>query len=243
MNNLIKLTDNFGKEFWATKAQSNAIDKLNSAGHGRFISVLGYKPTTGYSKAPTVDYTLLSKFSTTRLYERKVKALNNISFDDVCKLAKDDEKLSKLENSKLKDIFQTRLNKEIESLAKSIDGTLSNAHTRGHDRNYAKFDNGIVVNFKTEKEDGVQTPILTDGLPTAETILVTGLTIQKKVIIEGERKVVNSGAPVRVSNIIKRLLNERSVGLKRFSLKPDNFSEIRLDSGVILNESLQDLAE
>lgn len=243
MSKLTKLTDNFGKEFWATDAQAKAIDKLNSAGHGRFISILGYQPTSGYVKSPTTDYTLLSKFSTKRLYERKIEALKNISFNDVVKLAKKDEKLSLLERSKLKDIFEKRLQKELDSLQGSLDGTLNNAHTEAHERNYASFDNGITVNFKSEKVDGITQPTLTDGLPVANAILVSGLTIQKKVIVEGERKIVNSGAPVRVSNIINRLLNQRSVGYKRFSLKPDNFSEVRLDSGVILNESLQELAE
>lgn len=245
MSNLVKLVDAYGVEFWATKAQQSALATIQKAGNGRFISVLGYTPTTGYvkDKCPTKDYTLLSNISVKRLYERKIEALEAITFDMVKGKAKENEKLAEKSDSELEEIFNARKAMELKSLKKSLDGTLDNAHTQAHERNYANFGKGTVVKFVTEKVDGKQIPVLTDGLPTAQDVIITGTVIQDKVIVEGERKKVNSREPVLMSNVIKSFLNNRSVGLQRWSLKPDRFKEVRLDSGIVLSDDLKELIE
>jgi hypothetical protein len=59
----------------------------------------------------------------------------------------------------------------------------------------------------------------------------------------GKRKVVNSGAPVRMGNLIESCLNKRSVGLRTLSLKEDNFQEFKIDNRVIEPGELEDFRD
>ena len=78
----------------------------------------------------------------------------------------------------------------------TLSGDRSDSHRAGHDRCYAHVADGVKVNFVTEKDkDGLMQPVLTDGLPTAASIMVSYLEINRTTRKEGEYKVVNSGAP------------------------------------------------
>lgn len=237
----VTLTDLNGTKFRATAAQAQAIEALSKARAGGLARVYGYKPTSGYvsGKGPTVDIEMLTRFSTERLYQRKAAALSDITFSDVREHIKADPVLNALSEIELQDIFNTRKSAEVASMAKTLTSDdRSDAHRAGHDRCYAKVADGIRVNYVTEKVDGLQQPVLTDGLPTVAAILVNYLEINKETIVPGEYKVVNSGAPVRMSNCIDKVLNQRSVGFKMLSLKEDNFDRLTMSRATYLPEDV-----
>jgi len=230
------LTDTEGKEYRATVQQAVAIKSLALSRAGGVATVHGYKPTTGYvvGRCPTVDLQIITRFSTENLYRRRMAALSEIRYSDVAELISKDVVLSAMQRSDLLALFNTRKADEVESMNKTINGDRSDSHRQGHDRCYAKMANGIKVHYVTEKVDGIMEPVLTDGLPSVASIMVSYLQLNKIIRVEGEYRVVNSGGPVRMSNCIVRLLNSRSVGFKMLSLKEDNFERLVMDRNTYL---------
>lgn len=224
----VTLTDLNGQSFRATAAQAEALESLSEARKGGIATVYGYTPTTGYvkDKYPVVDMQVLTRFSTENLYKRKMAALSDIRFSDVKPHIDADPVLAAMNETDLMTIFNDRKAKEVESMNTTLSGDRSDAHRQGHDRCYARVADGVKVNFVTEKVDGLMQPVLTDGLPTVASIMVSYLEINRTVREAGEYKTVNSGAPVRMSNVIAKVLNSRSVGLKMLSLKEDNFERL-----------------
>lgn len=222
------LTDTNGQQFRATPAQKEALESLAKARAGGIATVYGYKPTSGYvaGKEPTQDMQLLTRFSTPRLYQRKAAALSEIRFSDVKADIDANPILSALSEIDQMQLFNERKAMQVDSMAKTLQGDRSDAHRQGHDRCYASIAEGVRVHFVTEKVDGLKHPVLTDGLPTVDSIMVNYLELNKVVRVPGERKVVKSGAAVLMGNIIDKQLNKRSVGLKALSLKEDNFERL-----------------
>lgn len=222
------LTDLNGQQFRATESQAEALESLSEARKGGIATVYGYTPTTGYvkDKYPVVDMQVLTRFSTENLYKRKMAALSDIRFSDVKPHIDADSVLAAMDEADLMALFNDRKAMEVASMNTTLSGDRSDAHRQGHDRCYARVADGVKVNFVTEKVDGLMQPVLTDGLPTVASIMVSYLEINRTVREAGEYKTVNSGAPVRMSNIIAKVLNSRSVGLKMLSLKEDNFERL-----------------
>lgn len=227
--NLVTLTDLNGQKFRATREQAEALEALSVARAGGIATVYGYRPTSGYvkDKYPLVNLQILTRFSTERLYERKMEALSNVTFKDIEALVEADPVLSAKPRAELLTIFNERKANEVASMAKTLEGDRSDAHRAAHDRCYARVADGIKVHFVTEKDaNGIMQPVLTDGLPTVASIMVHYLELNKETRVAGEYKVVNSGAPVRISNCIEKVLNQKSVGLKTLSLKDGNFERL-----------------
>lgn len=228
--NLVTLTDLNGNQFRATPEQAEALEALAVARAGGIATVYGYRPTTDYvkDKYPLLNLQILTRFSTERLYERKMEALSNVTFKDIEALVEADPVLSAKPRAELLTIFNERKANEVASMAKTLEGSdRTDAHRAAHDRCYARLADGIKVHLVTEKDaDGVMQPVLTDGLPTVASIMVHYLELNRDVREAGERKVVNSGAPVRISNCIAKVLNQKSVGLKTLSLKDGNFERL-----------------
>lgn len=223
------LTDLNGTKFRATEAQAEAIASLTEARAGGIATVYGYRPTTGYvtGKGPVQDMQVLTRFSTDRLYQRKIAALSDITFSDVRAMVKADPILSKLTDVEAMELFNTRKADEVASMAKTITtDDRSDAHRAAHDRCYAKMADGIRVHYVTEKVGDRKEPVLTDGLPTVDSIMVNILELNKTVRVQGEYKVVKSGAPVLMSKCIDKVLNSKSVSLKTLSLKESNFERL-----------------
>jgi hypothetical protein len=172
------------------------------------------------------------------LYQRKVKALEAITLDDVLPLVESDPVLSTLDRATVRDLFTGRKAQEIESLTRTLDGKRDDSHREGHDRCYVTVADGVKVNLDCKKVDGKMVPVLHDGLPVAESIMLHYLELSSVTVTEGVRKEVNSGASVRMKNCIDRLLNKRSVGLKTFSLKADNFESVTVNREAITREDL-----
>ena len=237
---LVTRTDLNGNKFRATAEQAEALEALSVARAGGIATVYGYKPSTGYVKCPSLNLQILTRFSTERLYQRKMAALSDITFSDVKPLIAKDPVLSAKPEAELMVLFNDRKASEVASLAKTVEGSdRSDAHRQGHDRCYARVADGIKVHLVTEKDkDGLMQPVLVDGLPVVASIMVHYLELNREVITEGEHKVVNSGAPVRMSNCIAKLLNAKSVGLKTLSLKNGNFDRLVVNRRSYLPEEV-----
>jgi hypothetical protein len=188
--------------------------------------VYGYVATSDRVKPETSNLTILTRFSTARLYERKSVALADITFSQVRDAIAKVPKLAALTEVKAIELFNSCKAKMTESMGKTLDGDRSDAHRQGHDRCYARVAEGIKVHYDTVKVDGLMQPVLTDGLPTVKSIMVHYLQIDKTVTVPGEYKVVNSGEKVLMDKVIESQLNSRSVSLKTLSLKEDNFDRL-----------------
>lgn len=238
--NKITLTDLNGTEFLATPEQAEALESLAGARAGGFATVYGYQPSTNYISKPVQDIQFIARFSTENLYRRKMEALSNITLADIEESVKDDPVLNAMDRDALIALFNTRKAGEVASMAKTLEGSdRSDAHRQGHDRCYAKMADGLRVHFVTEKDsDGLKQPVLENGLPVVDSIMIHYLEINKTTRVKGVKKTVNSGAAVRMSNAIANCLNSRSVGLRTMSLKADNFERIVLNRKTYLPEDV-----
>lgn len=223
---------------WATQQQADTIEALTLTRKGGFARLYGYKPSSNYEVQPVQDIVMVTRFSTEKLYKRKREALESITFADVLPAINKEPKFKGMTVGELEALFNERLQGEIDSLNKTLDGDRSDSHRQGHDRCYLKLADGVKVNFV---KNGLMYPVLTDGFPTVASIMVNYLENSKVTRVEGVRKVVNSKPPKLMSNAIESLLNKRSVKLRTASLKEDNFERLVIDNEVILSEDVAGL--
>lgn len=229
-----QIKSSFG--FWCTLALASVLDTLRECAGGRFAAIIGYVPVgKDWIEAPVYDATFTSRFDTQKLYQRKLEALQAITFADVAEAIAKEPKLSALDTDTLESIFNTRKAMEVASLLRTREDTA--AHREGQARCHATVEDGLPhgvrVHYVTEKgADGLMYPVLKDGLPIAESIRVHALEQSRTYRKQGTRKVVNSGAPVLMGNAIASLTNKRSVGLTSFTLR-DNFEALRIDGETI----------
>lgn len=217
--------------FRCTVAQAEALDRLSALNKGGIGSVIGYKPTSNLAKGgrvPVHNLQIITRFDTAKLYDRKRKALEAITFADVAEDVAKAPKLKALSVEACLKQFNDSKAAAIESLTKTLDGDRSDAHRQGHDRCYIKVADGVKINLVTEKVDGLEQPVLTEGLPTLAAILLPYIELKKTVVSEGDYHVANSGPKVLMDNVIKTKLNSRSVGYKTLSLKADNFTSLNV---------------
>lgn len=230
---------NAERPFLCTQAQADVLDRLIALRKGGIGSVTGYRPTSGYVKSPTINLQFITRFETAKLYERKRKALEAIMFADCAEDIAKHPKLAALPSGECLNLFTACKEAAIASLQKTLDGDRSDSHRQGHDRCYIKVTDGVKVNLVTEKVNGIEQPVLTDGLPTAASIMLAYLEIKRTVITEGERKVVNSGPKVLMDKIIESKMNKTSVSYRTLSLRPDNFDSLVVDRQRFTPEDLK----
>lgn len=241
----VSVKANDGRHVRVTAEQAQAIEAMTNTRKGGCASVVGYKPSSNYKKSPTQDIQLISHFSVRNLYKRRLQALKGIRFEDLpMDKIMEDEKLSELDIRSLVKLFNERKGQMIHSLEKSLDGDRDDAHRQAHDRCYAHIGD-VKVHLKTEKDsNGVKQPVTDeDGYVYCDSIMVPYLELNVKEREAGERKVVNSGAPVRMSNMIESCLNKRSVRFKTLSLKEDNFEAFHIDHQEFLPEHVANFGE
>ncbi len=232
------LTDLNGQKFCATAEQAEALESLSVARQGGIATVYGYKATSGRTIPTVYDAQLITRFSVENLYKRKMAALSEIHFSDVEEFVKADATLAALPRETLLTHFNDRKAKMVESMNTTLKGDRSDAHRQGHDRCYARVAEGVKVHFVTEKVDGLMQPVLTDGLPVVESIMVGVLELNRHIREKGEYKVVKSGPAVLMGNAIEKALNKRSVGLKYLTLKEDNFERLVVNRRSYLPEEV-----
>lgn len=238
----LTLYKNAERPFYCTQAQADTLDRLSGLKKGCIGSVQGYKPTTGYvaGKTPTVNIQFISRFDYSKLNERKKIALESITFGDVAEDIAKAPKLKALSTAEALELFDKAKTAALESIEKTAEGDRSDAHRQGHDRCYIHIAEGVKVNLVGEKNaDGIKVPTVDgSGYPTAAAILFSIIQLSKKVIVEGEYKVVNSGAKVLMDNVIASKMNSRSISYKVLSLKADNFDSLNVDKQSITPEDL-----
>lgn len=241
MSKVLALMEVNGRSFWVTIEQERAIDMLKNTPRGGIGTVHGYKPSTGWVESPEVNIQGIFRFSTERLYKRKLEALSGITFDDVKGGIANDPKLSALDESAQRALFTERLDREIASLQKTLDGDRNDSHREAHDTFYITVTEGVRVHLASTKadSDGLKQLVLIDGNPVADSIMVNYLEIGRTYVTPGVRKVVNSGAAVRMSDLIESQLNERSVGFRALSLKPENFKSLAIGGTVFESDELK----
>lgn len=215
-----------GMEVWASKRQAETLALLEGAAHGAFAAVHGYIPESGWKVRPVCTYQFISKFSTMSLYARKIEALKALNFTDIkC----DHPKLAALTKAEQIDLFNERRAMEIASMEKTEQGCRDDAMRQAHDRCYFKSSQGIRCHLLTEKDaDGIMQPIIVDGHPVIKSILVHAIVVKRIIVQAGERKVVNSGCPVLMSQTIKRACDCKTISFQQFSLKDDNFDHLTI---------------
>jgi hypothetical protein len=217
--------------------QAKAIDELAHARNGGCASVIGYRPTSNWITAPVHDIQLIAKISIKNLYQRRLKALEDISYGDIAEKVAKDEKFGDMTAASCVGIFNMRKQMLMEQIKRNLDDKPKNAHQEAHDRCYAYIGN-VKVHLITEKVDGRMEPVITEGTVICDNILVPYLELNVTERQAGERKKVKSGAPVLMGKFIEGALNKRSVGLKQLSLKDDNFEEFRIDRKSFLPEDV-----
>jgi len=229
-------------KFLCTKEQADVLDTLREVNKGGIGAVHGYVPTSGYDISPELDIQFITRISTNALYERKIAALESIKFEDIVSELGQNPKLAALTFNEAKDLFELRKQSSIDSMKKTLSGDRSGSAREGHDRNNISVCQGLKVNLEGTKVNGQKIPTLYpfkgEKLPKCESILLSYLEISRTVVKPGQYKVVNSGAPVLMSDLIESKLNKKSVGLKTLSLDPSKFRSISLAKKQILREDL-----
>ena len=225
--------------FRATNKVVKALAQLRDAKLG-FATIHGYKPTTNWAVVPTHDINFNFGFVVSRLYKAQREAIATMSLADL-----DPKKVAMWVANSGKNAFATieeqfdycKANM-VETVGKSLDGSLSNAHTEAHDECYCTIRNSIKVHFITEEvtlDDGrkVKRPVLdSDGVPTVASILIPYLERHTKTVVAGERKVVKSGSKVLMDNAIEYSL-PKSLQFRMVSLKEDNFVDLSMSGELV----------
>jgi hypothetical protein len=232
---------NDGRKVKMTAVQAHAIEVLGDTRKGGCASVVGYKPTTGYVKdgEPTHNIQMITHFSTTRLYERRLAALKAIQYGDVAEDVASNPKFEEYSPLQLVELFNARKGMLMNTLTNYLEDKPKNAHQEGHVRCYALFGD-VKVHLETEDVGGIKQPTTNDdGTVNFDSIMVPYLELKKKVIKEGERKPpANSGAAVVMGKYIESRLNSRSVLYKTLSLKENNFEALNVDRLQFLPEDV-----
>lgn len=215
-----------------TDAQATAIATLAGTAKGGFACIKGYKPSTNVIKQPVFDITMISRISYERLCERKLNALDTITFDQVKPILSQFPALTKMSESDQRKLFEKRLQFMIGQVEANRDR--SSAQHEAHRRNYVTIAQGIVGHLVCERIDGIQVPVRdSNGLFTLDHIMIAGLPVEKRTVVEGSYKVVNSRAPTLMSKAIERLLPKVSTKYRRYSLKDDNFDSVAISHAQI----------
>lgn len=233
---LVKITHN-DTTFYCSPRQAAALEVLMETNGGGFAVVKGYKAA---STGEVADITFVSRFKISKLYERTIKALESFTMEDIMSDVRENPKIKALTVDALWEAFDARKASEIASMKKTLEGVRDDAHRQAHDRNYLTLVDGVKVNFKSEldKATKLKLPVLKDGIPVVESIMLNVLQVGKKVITEGEYKVVNSGVPVILSNAMKAHL-PKSCKIKAISLKEDNFEALHIDGNAIVPDDIK----
>lgn len=241
-----------GRVVYATKDQIALVDRLIQTTKGGYATVHGYKPTTGYVESPTIDWNFISRFSTINLYNRKMKALQAVAFEDLTITAPKLVALSETDQHKQ---YLECVQKMIASMTKTIEGHRDDEHRKAHDAFYAFPDTGVKVHLNTTKKGKETRLILTnDGgssridvakdeaeimeakgwHPIVDAVMLSVIEIGRKVVVEGKSKPApNSGPKVLMDKAINEAIKSKTTAMKTVSLKADNFDSLCLGGDLI----------
>jgi hypothetical protein len=203
------------------------IEALETARKGGFAVLKDYVSTSNRTEPEVSDITFNSRFSYENLLTKKSDLLASIRFED---LTIKGEKLLSLDVEAQKKQFIACKTAMVESIEKTLAGVRDDAQRVAHDTFYQKVCEGVKIHLQTIKGANGTELVLQNGLPIAESIMVSGLEVGRKIKTPGVYKVVNSGAKVLMDKCIEKALKEKGFrDIKTFSLKKDNFSSLYID--------------
>lgn len=234
-----------GASVWASADQAATLNVLIDTRKGGFARIMGYIAPSGRIVPTVYDATVTTRFSYKALVERKRKALVGMTLAMVKPFLKS-AKVDALTPAELAVAFDTRKAKDIASFTATGNDDRSDSHRQGHDRCYLNLADGIVVHYVTERnaDDGLMHPVLLDGFPMVDSIMLNCLEVSRNVREAGTYKVVNSGVDVLIGNAIKAAMKAQGVrSMNRISLKEGNFERLAIDTEVVLPEDIIQLAE
>lgn len=236
MNARALVTLNDGTKFWASQDQAESIAVLSETRKGGYARIMGYVAKTGRVVPQVYDATITTRFSYAKLVARKLAAIKALSLNDILAYCRDNPKIKAMTVDQLDATFAQRKADEINSL----EGKGNDAQRDAHKRCYAHICDGVVAHYVTEDDaDGLRQPVLVDGFPVAESIMMNYLEVSKTVREQGQYKVVNSGAPVIISNAIKAALSKQGIrSMKRLALKEGSFERLVIDHETVLPEDV-----
>lgn len=245
-------TTDSGCTFNCTEAQAQTLETLCEIIKGGIGTIHGYVSTSNRVTPEVSDIQFITAFSIKNLYKRKIAALEGLLYEDVAAAAEANDKVAALSESDRVALFEQRKQSEIDSMQKSLDGDRSDAHRQAHDRCYCNVGQGVKIHYITESESYIdddgktrkrKVPVLTNGLPTADSIMLSILELNRTIIQKGEYKKVNSGASVLMKNAMLKALNLRSIGIKTLSLKHDNFDRLVVSRHTLLAEDFSNIPD
>ena len=230
-----------GTQVWMHPTEATVLEVLEHCNKGGVACVHDYVATTGRISPETANYQVITRFNYSRLLQRKLIALQDITLNEVDLDVIPDPKLK---GKTRKEWFAIAHAELVASAEKTLDNDRSDSRRAGHDRCFVPFASGVKAHLVTEKrEDGLMHPVLTNGFPTVPSIKLSVVILNKTVTIKGEYKHVNSGAKVLAKKAINKVLNQRSVGLRTLSLKAENFSRLTIDHNEVEAEDIRSLMD
>jgi hypothetical protein len=204
----------------------NALTALDSLGNNAFTKINGYTSESG----KVADYLIRAATATESVYTSTVEELKAVKFEDL-DLTNWVPLKGKNAFNNAKDQFEYCINCKIATLEKTISGDRSGSHREGHDRCSRSPRAGVTVDLVTEKVGDIKVPVQTsEGLFVAAGVRLHGVVMSENVIVEGEKKVVNSGSKVLMDNAIDKVLNRKRTDLRTFSLNEGKFGSINSGS-------------
>lgn len=225
-----------------SRFQNEIIEKLKDTRKGGMAVLHGYSPDVAgkrYTTRPCYNATVITRFSISRMYARILEALEALQFEDI---NIKDEKLGKLSNGKLIELFNERK----AFLIGRYSGQRENAHTEAHVRNYVRICDGVVGHLVSayDKEAKKVLPVYDGaGNVTLRSIMLEGLLINRKMLTKGVAKPVNSQLKTRMGFAIEKALPRVSSDYRRFSLTPETVERVSIDTQTILPTELQSLID
>lgn len=237
-------TNKYNETFYVSDKQANTIAQLVTATKGGFASAIGYVSTSKRITPETADFVFISKFSIEKYYKRKIAKLKAVTFADVQPSIMVDMLMNAEPIEEVEALFELRKQFEITAMEKTLNGVRDSAGQLAHDRCYASIDDGVKVHFVTEKQGNIMMPVLFNGYPVCASVMLHALEVKRTVRVPGTYKPVNSGAPVRMSNYLNRAIKgSQNFNFMTFSLKDDNFEEIRIGGEVLTDAELLEVKD
>jgi hypothetical protein len=205
----------------------NTLNGLAALNRNSFCAIDGYTSQQG----EVSNYLVRAATSAESVYSATAEELEAVKFSDL--------DLSKWVPNKGKNSFATaeeqfnfNLGVKLESIRKTQSGERDDPHRQGHDRCSRSPAPGITVDLVTEKAaDGLKYPVVDSaGNFIAKGVRLSCVVHKKEVLVEGERKTVNSGSKVLMDNAIEAVLKKNRTALRTFSLDEGKFVAIRSGS-------------
>lgn len=173
-----------GQSFWASAEQADSLNVLNDTRRGGIARIYGYVAKSGRTEPTVYDATITTRFSYEALVKRKLNATKALTLASIMPyLDTDNPKFKGMDTAALTAIFNARKADEVNSL----EGKGNDAQREAHTRCYAHITHGVTVHYTTEKDaDGLMQPVLLDGFPMAESIMLNVLEVKRNVRVPGE---------------------------------------------------------